>query len=117
MTDDTKELLTYAAKAAGIVFDAELIDIHGIVIEDNTEGAYQSYYWNPATDDGDSARLRTTLEISVQWTEGIVEVSVDMPLFLGLCEYFADHSGDKNAALRWATLRLAAEIGRRMKDD
>lgn len=27
---------------------------------------------------------------------------------------YADHSGDKDAALRLATLKLAAEIGRRM---
>lgn len=114
MTDDIKSLLIDAAKAAGIEYDPELVDVHGVVIEDHTEGAYQSYYWNPYTDDGDSARLRTALEIGVNWRDGIaghVTVTYESGLYW-VCHY-ADHSGDKNAALRMATLRLAAEIGRR----
>lgn len=108
MTTDTKELLTYAAKVAGI--DRLQVADHGYIAW--VGGTPKN--WNPATDDGDSARLRTALEISVNWFDDVVECSNDDTLVI---ELYADHSGDKNAALRWATLRLAAEIGRRMKDD
>lgn len=108
MTDDIKSLLIDAAKAAGI---------KGMFVGDDfyeTRSDYLSYPWNPLTDDGDSARLRTALEIGVNWRDGIaghVTVTYESGLYW-VCHY-ADHSGDKNAALRWATLRLAAEIGRR----
>ena len=117
MTTDTKELLTYAAKAVGLELDE-----FSYVEKPNTPAYFtaKNYVgrWNPATDDGDSARLRTALEMDVEWyVNGRVKVAVyfyDKYERASKGENAADHSGDKNAALRWATLKLAAEIGRRM---
>ena len=104
MTTDTKELLTYAAKVAGI--DRLQVADHGYIAW--VGGTPKN--WNPATDDGDSARLRTALNANVLWSNDHVLVGVEG--FGNVGERLSDHAGDKNAALRWATLRLAAEIGR-----
>lgn len=103
MTDDIKSLLIDAAKAAGI---------KGMFVGDDfyeTRSDYLSYPWNPLTDDGDSARLRTALEIDVEYDKSGAMVKHADDAWAAL---YTDHSGDKNAALRMATLKLAAEIGR-----
>ena len=104
-TDELRHLLEMAAKACGIEIEQCTCTDVPFRRKDNRQ------HWTPDTDDGDSARLRTALEISVNWFDDVVECSNDDTLVI---ELYADHSGDKDAALRLATLKLAAEIGRRM---
>lgn len=108
MTPDTKTLLTLAAKAAGI--DAMYFSEIDAFVSNGTP----NNEWTPDTDDGDSARLRTTLDVNVEFDgSGVIVRTVDEEW----AELYDNHNGNKNAALRWATLKLAAEIRRRMKDD
>ena len=68
--------------------------------------------WCPDTDDGDSARMRSALLIDADWFGNLVQCAKDTHVEH---EYYAEHN-DRNAALRLATLKVAAEIGRRMKE-
>lgn len=84
-------------------------------------GHLQSYagpIWSPMIDDGDSARLRTELGIEVSFYKNrlnarrpAVEVVTDGAVIAW--ENYSDHAGDKHAALRAATMRVAVEIGKR----
>ena len=72
-------------------------------------------YWSPHTNDGDGARLEAALGIDVEWHN----VGVRCAKLTGAwCddivarETYADHGGDKQAARRLASLRVAAEIGK-----
>ena len=112
---EMRELLELAALAVGIkvrCFD----NIETLILEVD-----ELIYWNPHTDDGDSRRLQVALGIECspslvsktpEWwayqsgvigkgdvTEELVEVT----------------NGDSPAAARLAVLKVAAEIGRRMK--
>jgi len=102
MTD--RELLEWAAKAAGIV-------------RDHTDDSwYQSgggscrANWSPLTDDGDEARLEARLGLHVRWRTHHVEVG--RLLDDTWQESYALHGGDKQAARRYAGVRAAAAIGR-----
>lgn len=72
-------------------------------------------YWNPRTNDGDGARLEAALGIEVEW----FDASVRCANLTGASrndivarEMYAEHGGDKQAARRLASLRVAAEIGK-----
>lgn len=65
--------------------------------------------WNPQTNDGDSARMEATLGINVEWSAlGVVCGKRGFET----TELFVNHAGDKQAARRMASLRIAAEIGK-----
>jgi hypothetical protein len=117
MNHDIKELLTLAAKACG----KDLTDWLWI---GNQAGFYLAApfnppeYWAPHIDDGDCFRMETELEFNVSWfTESVLAAtwSTEDNDVISRCEHFKDHNGDKNAARRLASLRVAAELGRRMK--
>lgn len=101
---EQRELLELAAKAAGIHFwemGGTLFAAHG-------------KSWNPATDDGDGARLEEVLGIDVEWQRiGVIAThrSKDGSDVVAR-EPYADHGGDKQAARRMASLKVAAAIGR-----
>ena len=111
------ELLTLAAKATGVVFDQEKsmprplsgafwglwLQIKG----ETYEG--QRRYWSPHTDDGDCARMEAALGIQVAWHSDGVVCGLR---WAGATELFDDHGGDKQAARRMASLRVAAEHGK-----
>ena len=98
----TRELLELAARAAGYIRIADAYD------ESKGIQMVNWAWWNPATDDGDSARLEAALGLDVMWYEEYVYVGAG-PLFeVGV---YSDHDGDKQAARRMATLRAAALIG------
>lgn len=70
--------------------------------------------WQPNTDDGDCARMEAQLLIAVEY-----------PCRDSVCSHaathwhlepFANQGGDRNAARRLASLRVAAEIGRRIRE-
>lgn len=106
MTD--RELLEFAAKAAGIewfgIFGDSECECRFLDIGEDTV-----VEWNPLTDDGDEARLEAVMGFNVEWRLQQVRVS---SLQGGAIESYADHSGDKQKARRRAGVRAAAAIGK-----
>jgi hypothetical protein len=98
--DDLKELLPLAARAMGISdAAARLVVAAG---------------WNPLTP-GDGAEMEDKLRISVHRIPDGVCSYVDGAVGLyQRYEMHADHSTEGHAR-RWASLRVAAAIGRSMK--
>lgn len=98
-----RELLEWAAKAAGIVW-------YGYAGDDECECRYfdigeeDVVEWNPLTDDGDALRLAVKLHFNIHWDE--------------LCKDWKVYKGSTlfsyNADLRRAIVRAAAEIGKAM---
>lgn len=71
-----------------------------------------SKVWNPGLDDGDCARIESQLSIDVKWyRDSVVAYRQEIA-----CEGidFSAYQGDRNAARRMASLRVAAEIGASM---
>lgn len=111
MTD--RELLEYAAKAAGVQY--EWVSDSGVCV--GVEGNQWNggpKYWNPLNDDGDALRLAVPLDMEVRinrvdgWTEIVFGYSVPMTAREA-------HGDDPYAATRRAIVRAAAEIGRSMQ--
>jgi len=103
MTD--KELLTLAAKAAGI----ELMK--NFMVPNTVARKKDGWLWAPLTDDGDALRLAVKLRLELGfpkeycvWSFGTNGV---------VCT--EDPSNDPYAATRRAIVRAAAEIGRGME--
>lgn len=99
-----RELLEFAAKAAGI---------NAIFFNDRGNNAMTQYgFWNPLADDGDALRLAVTLRLDISpQPDGKVEVSNqwDKPEELRWAwELYGD---DAQAATRRAIVKAAAEIG------
>ena len=69
-------------------------------------------HWSPHADDGMSARMRTALRINVLWSDTAVHCLNSLG---DAVESFADHNGDRNAALRLCALKVAAMIGEEME--
>lgn len=122
MSDDKqtdRELLEMAAKACGKYAPKEDCPNgwHGIdpdgygVFTMGGEGRFPDYAWNPKNDDGDGASMEAALGIRVTWHSDGVVCGLR---WAGSTELFDDHGGDKQAARRMASLRVAAEIGRAM---
>jgi hypothetical protein len=65
--------------------------------------------WNQATDDGDWARMEADLRLDIRWHEYSCEVRSPCGCIWRF-EYFQDHNGDKQAARRMASLRVAVAI-------
>jgi hypothetical protein len=104
MTETDRELLKFAAKAAGIG-PLSWIEPDGTKIVTNL-------LWNPITDDGDALRLAVKLGMTIeQWSEGHVYVGHRHP---GNFEH-EKHGTDPLAATRRAIVRAAAEIGKNVK--
>ncbi len=115
MSNDTKELLTLAAKACGYDLDW-CLDTCRPAIRDQHGGAS---FWSPDIDDGDCLRMETELGLMHVWPKQKPHVACWFQVYesegtIVRKEAFTDHNGDKNAARRLASLRVAAELGRRM---
>lgn len=116
-TQSEREMLEQAAKAFGLgdgwVYRAE----YGAMVK--TEPGFvvcDEDLWNPLANDGDCARMEAALGISVSWKfQDCVYADIEGAEGAWSWVYFKDHSGDKQAARRLASLRVAAEIGRSMK--
>lgn len=102
-----KELLLLAAKAAGYRIECAISTLYpyGDVF------FFGGKAWNPRTDDGEGARLEAALGIHVAWHSDGVVCGLR---WAGCTELFDDHGGDKQAARRMASLRVAAEQGKAM---
>ena len=97
MTTD-RTMLENAARACGI--------------ENVTPSMVEWGQWNPKDSDGDCARMESSCNINIVWfTSGVTSIVDD----IAVCEPFADHNGDKDAARRLASTRAAEAIGKGMK--
>jgi len=106
-----RQLLMDAAKAAGIVYDPA--EPKGKVffglwlVIDELNDVPTRRRWNPLTDDGDAARLETSLAMNVTWGQTYVSVA---PRDGGAeLEYFKHHPNNR-AARRWAAVNAAAAM-------
>ncbi len=114
MTD--RALLEAAARAAGMT-DATWQDMEGwgevrygysgAIWSEALHNETGSGYWNPLADDGDVARLEAACGIDVLWMPALV--CADGPAGDAI-EAFANHSGDKRKARRYASVRAAAAM-------
>jgi hypothetical protein len=111
MTD--RELLEFAAKAAGIAYikPAEGYDGRlGLAAGDNP---MRTYTWNPLADDGDALRLAVKLRIGIGDRETAITAFRRQSMSIG--SVYVEEFGDPIAATRLAITRAAAEIGRTMR--
>ena len=99
MSSSDKELLTLAAKAAGV----------GYADKDGKFIPFVPETWNPLTDDGDALRLAVKLGMGLDLP---TQTSVYVVVNNGQLEYCKNK--DHYAATRRAIVRAAAEIGRSM---
>lgn len=107
-----REMLEYAAKACGYTPDGSFG--RGLLVVVNVgQRDQRAFGFDPLHDDGDGARMEATLGISVDWTSTYVMADSEK-LPDCMIEPFNPHNGDKQAARRLASLRVAAEIGRAM---
>lgn len=65
--------------------------------------------WSPGYQDGDCARMEAEIGLNVEWWTD--SVTVFRPGFAAANIQYGSHNGDKQAARRMASLRVAAEIG------
>jgi hypothetical protein len=113
-----KELLELAAKAYGLkgrYFDYE--DKYGPIFGIEPIGdSFKKFgitksYWNPLIDDGAALRLMVKLEIDILFYRKHVDACDNTKTQNVARE---DFNSDKNASVRLAIVRAAAEIGRAM---
>ncbi len=108
-----RELLEYAAKAAGI--DGVWQDWDGMDIRYGFSQSIYSKdegYWNPLDDDGDALRLAVKLEIDIAYRTKKVTA---LPCIQTQDLITEPWGNDPYAATRRAIVRAAAEIGKEMK--
>ena len=118
-----RELLEFAAKAAGIHVPTKkdypwaYIDESGIFRDISCAGdGTRMSRWNPITDDGDAMRLMVRLRLEPRFLDnshsnGAEPSRVTLHNVAGIVENI---DGDPYAATRRAIVRAAAEIGRQM---
>ena len=110
MTD--KELLTLAAKAAGIIIDKSTTNGGGArntgfnMLGDAILDWHNNKRWNPLTDDGDALRLAVKLRVDLRFEQELAGWDVEA----GSCG--ENCKSDPYAATRRAIVRAAAEIGK-----
>jgi hypothetical protein len=118
MTD--RELLEFAAKAAGLEFDRSPhngggsgntgFDMMGNAVLD----WHNNTIWNPLTDDGDALRLAVKLRIKFRYSEVLgqgLACTGRSPDFEAQAN-IEDFGRDEVACVRRAIVRAAAEIGK-----
>lgn len=115
MSETDRELLELAAKACGLHIKAQQIDADDVfeALVVGKKNTRERIKWNPLTDDGDCARMEAALRIECKWEERRVIAQSKMHI----CAYhssYSDHAGDKRAARRMASVRVAAAIGKDM---
>ena len=116
---DDRTMLELAAKAAGIEWipantekGIELEPVFGLWLKIHGEPYEgQRRRWNPLANDGDALRLMIAVGVGFIIDDEFVNVfRCGHELLVDLCEYYANHGGDKTAATRRAITRTAAEI-------
>jgi hypothetical protein len=106
--------LVSAAKAAGLRLDKTMRVPEGLmVVSDTTEDQAQPVLWNPFADDGDAFRLAVKLGLEIRNFNGAIHASKQGLVWREVA-YF--ENGDLCATARYAIVRAAAAIGKRMVD-
>ena len=106
-----RELLEWAAKAAGIEGEwAEWDHAYGDYRELGLDYGGRTL-WNPLTDDGDALRLAVNLFIQIYPGKDEVEI-----FHMEIGYVVEPTNGDVIDATRRAIVRAAAEIGRQMQE-
>jgi hypothetical protein len=100
-----KELLDFAARSIGGIYDSGFI---------TTDGGIDFDQWDPLDDDGDAFRLAVNLGLIVKFPRAINSVFVQVGENPGCCT-LEKINGDTLSASRRAIVKAAAEIGRGMK--
>ena len=110
MTDDNA-ILEMAAKAAGLDgYIREWVNGSEFIVPGENP-----VVWDPLKDDGDALRLAVLLQLGISIppvTDGRVEVVTFYGPVISIVEY--PQNDDRNAAVRRAIVRAAAEIGKVM---
>lgn len=110
-----RELLEFAAKAAGYVIDEHARNgsawawVYPFGAKPDGDGDYPIFKWNPLHDDGDALRLAVKLRVLVDVNHAAG--ALVMWHLRSLVEPWGD---DPYTATRRAIVRAAAEIGRAM---
>ena len=109
--ENDRELLEYAANAAGFQVDKRASfmtwrDSQRLALFSPNGG---HTLWNPLTDDGDALRLAVKLKIDVYLDENMVETAESRGGF-----HSETYGNDQYASTRRAIVRAAAEIGKQM---
>lgn len=117
MKDETKELLTLAAKAMG--FEVRGFSSAGNAIIKTPGGGPESCLvneWNPLTTADDLVEMECQMKVDVDWWyKYLVQASNTFDgSYITYDEYIDDHPS-RRAARAMAALRVVAEIGRRME--
>ena len=105
-----KDLLTLAAKAAGIEFEYD--DHESPYVWGEWRGIPQKEFWNPLTSDSDALRLAVKLELDVEFWGGFEDTRITLS---GNQLAHEDWNNDPYAATRRAIVKAASEIGRGME--
>ena len=121
MTDEDKNLLELAAKAAGIKYEPEASKPNPVsgawfglwLTYDREPTEYDRRRWNPLCDDGDALRLAVKLQLGIN-IPPVVDGRIEVVTFYGPIISIVEHpqNDDRNAAARRAIVRAAAEIGK-----
>ena len=115
MSQDIRELLELAAKACGYSIH-DWCDgaawAYKIGSELDFYGELPIFKWAPHLDDGDGARMEAQNYIQLSFYDSYVRANLHGDS--GCVEKYKNHNGDRQAARKMASLRVAAEIGRRM---
>jgi len=115
MTTDpiTREDLEMAAKAAG--------NPQGRRVAGGGLHTANELYWNPAEDDGDCARMEDVVGINIERGRDHLVASTTMigknfqtEVRKWAIGDYTDHANDKSRARRYASVKLAAAVGRAM---
>jgi hypothetical protein len=108
MSEQDRELLELAAKAAGIVYGEHKC---GLLVKDN-DYPLCNRVWNPLEDDGDALRLAVKLRLEID----ICHIGIAVRTPKGN-KILVDSNEESCAykATRRAIVRAAAEIGRNLK--
>lgn len=108
MTMTDREMLEYAAKAAGYL-NWSWVE-NSIFVETGSSRGAMGYYWNPLTDSKDALELAIQLNILINPDGNSVNVINDDGYSI---EYNYADFGSKSEAVRRAIVRAAAEIGKK----
>ena len=109
----TREDLEMAAKAAGLEWQSYDMG-RGLCLATPKGGMVITQMWHPGKDDGDCARMCAAVGIDVCWASDHVSVNDAAFNHTPSGTWFQDHANDKCAAWRYASVKLAAAVGRAM---